>query len=180
MIFNSFNFIVLYPILFLLYYAIPAKHNNFRNFFLLALSYILYLNWKPVYALILLFVTAVTFFGAQLLTRIKIGGGNSRKFSLLTLLVVLSAGPLIIFKYYNFLNDSLSSLLSIAGLKFALPGLNLMVPVGISFFTFQAICYLWDVYYKKVEPEKNLLHHVPFISFFQSSCYSGILKPAAL
>ena len=78
MIFNSFNFIVLYPILFLLYYAIPAKYNNFRNFFLLALSYILYLNWKPVYALILLFVTAVTFFGAQLLIKFKSGGVNLR------------------------------------------------------------------------------------------------------
>ena len=99
---------------------------------------------------------------------------------MLTILVALSAGPLIIFKYYNFLNESLSSLLSIAGLKFALPGLNLMVPVGISFFTFQALGYLWDVYYKKIEPEKNFLHYALSISFFQPTCYSGILKPAAL
>ena len=64
MIFNSFNFLVFYPILFLLYYAIPAKYNNARNLFLLGLSYILYLNWKPVYALILLFVTLTTYCGA--------------------------------------------------------------------------------------------------------------------
>ena len=71
MIFNSFNFLVFYPILFLLYYAIPARYNHARNMLLLTLSYILYLNWKPVYALILLFVTAVTYYGALSLQRKK-------------------------------------------------------------------------------------------------------------
>ena len=75
MIFNSFNFLVCYPILFLLYYAIPTKHNNLRNLFLLALSYLLYIQWKPVYALILLFVTAITFYGAIFINKFNIGGG---------------------------------------------------------------------------------------------------------
>lgn len=69
MIFNSFNFIVIFPLLFLLYYAIPAKYNNMRNVFLLFTSYLLYMNFKPVYALILLFVTVITYCFALLVTK---------------------------------------------------------------------------------------------------------------
>ena len=64
MIFNSFNFIVLFPLIFLLYYVIPAKNCKARNMFLLLVSYLLYLQWKPVYALLLLGVTAVTYYSA--------------------------------------------------------------------------------------------------------------------
>ena len=82
MIYNSFNFIIFFPLIFLLYYVIPAKYQRARNFFLLAVSYLLYLNWKPVYALILLGVTAVTFLSAMLLEQsdkhrriVWVGGG---------------------------------------------------------------------------------------------------------
>ena len=64
MIFNSFNFIVLFPLIFLLYYAIPARYSKARNLFLLVVSYLLYLQWKPVYALILLSVNTVTYYAA--------------------------------------------------------------------------------------------------------------------
>lgn len=67
MIYNSFNFIVLFPLIFLLYYIIPAKYQKGRNAFLLAVSYLLYINWNPVYALILLEVTVATFLFARLL-----------------------------------------------------------------------------------------------------------------
>lgn len=84
MIFNSFNFLIVFPLLFLLYYLIPAKQLKWRNGYLLAVSYLLYANWKPAYALILLGVTAVTFFVARALEtalqRKKImvwGGGNT-------------------------------------------------------------------------------------------------------
>ena len=82
MIYNSFNFIVLFPLIFLLYYIIPARFQRGRNVFLLVVSYLLYLNWKPVYALILLGVTAVTFLSAKLLEQsdkrrriVWLGGG---------------------------------------------------------------------------------------------------------
>ena len=70
------------------------------------------------------------------------------------------------FKYYNFLNDSITEGLTAIGLKFALPGLNWAVPVGISFFTFQAVGYMLDVYHGRVKAEKNLLDYVLFVSFF--------------
>lgn len=83
MIYNSFNFIVLYPLIFLLYYLIPAKCQKGRNVFLLVVSYLLYLNWKPIYALILFGVTAITYFLAIQIKKsfhrrrlVWLGGGN--------------------------------------------------------------------------------------------------------
>lgn len=81
-------------------------------------------------------------------------------FALLALL------PLLVFKYYNFLNDSISEGLASIGLQFALPGLNWAIPVGISFFTFQAVGYMLDVYHGRVKAEKNLLDYILFVSFF--------------
>lgn len=85
---------------------------------------------------------------------------------LVWLFALLGLLPLLIFKYYNFLNDSLSAGLASIGLQFAMPGLNWAVPVGISFFTFQAVGYMLDVYHGRVKAEKNLLDYVLFVSFF--------------
>lgn len=82
------------------------------------------------------------------------------------LFALLGLLPLLVFKYYNFLNDSLTAGLGAIGLKFAMPGLNWAVPVGISFFTFQAVGYMLDVYHGRVKAEKNLLNYVLFVSFF--------------
>ena len=79
---------------------------------------------------------------------------------------LLGVLPLLVFKYYNFLNDSLTEGLAALGLKFSMPGLNWAVPVGISFFTFQAVGYMLDVYHGRVKAEKNLLDYVLFVSFF--------------
>lgn len=82
------------------------------------------------------------------------------------LFALLGLLPLLVFKYYNFLNDSLTAGLASVGLKFAMPGLNWAVPVGISFFTFQAVGYMLDVYQGKTKAEKNLLDYLLFVSFF--------------
>ena len=85
---------------------------------------------------------------------------------LVWLFALLGLLPLLVFKYYNFLNDSLTAGLATIGLQFALPGLNWAVPVGISFFTFQAVGYMLDVYHGRVKAEKNLVDYVLFVSFF--------------
>lgn len=173
MIFNSFNFIVMFPLIFLLYYAIPAKYSKARNMFLLIVSYLLYLQWKPVYALILLGVTAVTYYSALLVEKAK------QPKRILTAGVLLALLPLLFFKYFNFINDSISDLLSVVGLNFHLQGLNWAIPVGISFFTFQALGYLWDVYYKRQKAEGNFLTYALFVSFFPS-ILSGPINKASL
>lgn len=80
---------------------------------------------------------------------------------------ILGLLPLLVFKYYNLLNDSISAGLASVGLQFALPGLNWAIPVGISFFTFQALDYMLDVYHGRVKAEKNLLDYFLLVSFFQ-------------
>ena len=174
MVYNSFNFLVIFPVLFLLYYLLPARNVKWRNGYLLLVSYLLYINWKPAYALILLGVTLVTFLCACFLEenrenkKVAIAGG-----------VILTLLPLLIFKYYNFINDSVFNLLSTIGLRFQLPGLNWAIPIGISFFTFQALGYLFDVYYKRIPAEKDLLTYSLFISFFPS-IVAGPINKASL
>lgn len=173
MIFNSFNFLIVFPIIFLLYYLIPAKLQKWRNVYLLLVSYLLYANWKPVYALILLGVTLVTYLFARWMengkrsVKIVVGG------AILTLL------PLLVFKYYNFINDSVFDLLSIVGLRFKLQGLNWVIPMGISFFTFQSLGYMLDVYHQRISAERDFLTYALFVSFFPS-IVAGPINKASL
>ena len=174
MIFNSFHFLVCFPLIFLLYYLIPAKYQKGRNLFLLVVSYVLYINWKPVYALILLGVTGITYMAALKVER-------RREHSQRTMIIGVITGliPLLFFKYFNFINEQAYALLSMAGLRYELQGLNWAVPIGISFFTFQAIGYVWDVYYKRINAERDFLTYALFISFFPS-ILSGPINKASL
>ena len=174
MIYNSFLFLVCFPLIFLLYYLIPAKYQKGRNLFLLAVSYLLYVNWKPVYALILLGVTGITYLAGMWIE-------HKREHAKRIMIIGVIAGllPLFFFKYFTFINEQIYELLSWAGLRCELQGLNWAVPVGISFFTFQAIGYVWDVYYKKINAEKDFLTYALFISFFPS-ILSGPINKASL
>lgn len=169
MAFNSFSFWLVFPFIFGLYWLIPAKYNQCRKVFLVVASYLLYMNWKPAFALVLLGVTLITYWGGDLFDSERVKNeelkvGKQKRlawcFALLALL------PLLVFKYYNFINNSLTDGLAAIGLKFSMPGLNWAVPVGISFFTFQAVGYMLDVYHQRVKAEKNLLDYVLFVSFF--------------
>lgn len=169
MAFNSFNFWLVFPFIFGIYWLIPAKWNQWRKVFLVVASYLLYMNWKPAFALVLLGVTLITYWGGQMFDNesvkkeeLKVG---ERK-RLVWLFALLGLLPLLVFKYYNFINNSLTDGLAAIGLKFSMPGLNWAVPVGISFFTFQAVGYMLDVYHQRVKAEKNLLDYLLFVSFF--------------
>jgi D-alanyl-lipoteichoic acid acyltransferase DltB (MBOAT superfamily) len=164
---------VLFPLIFLLYYVIPERYSKARNVFLLLVSYLLYLQWKPVYVLILLGVTGVTYYSALLIEKTK------RPKRILTVGVFLALLPLGFFKYFNFINSNLSEALSVVGLNFHLQGLNWAIPIGISFFTFQTLGYLWDVYYKRHEAERDFLTYALFVSFFPS-ILSGPINKASL
>ena len=176
MAFNSFSFWLVFPFIFIIYWLIPAKFNQWRKVFLIVASYLLYMNWKPAFAVVLLGVTLLTYWGGQVLElkdkseELKVNDNHNaslkRKIWLVRLFALLGLLPLLVFKYYNFLNDSLTTGLTAVGLKFAMPGLNWAVPVGISFFTFQAVGYMLDVYHNRVQAEKNLLDYVLFVSFF--------------
>ena len=161
--FNSFKFWFIFPFILGLYWLIPSKYNQVRKVWLVLVSYLLYMNWKPAFAIVLLVVTLITYLGGYWVDNQFEAKKRNRLAWLIALLAVF---PLLIFKYYNFLNDSLTQGLAVVGLKFAIPGLNWAIPVGISFFTFQAVGCMLDVYHGKVQAEKYFLDYVLFVSFF--------------
>lgn len=171
--FNSFNFWLIFPIIFGIYWLIPAKYNSWRKVFLILVSYLLYMNWKPAFAIVLLFVTLITYGGGYLL---GIQQDTKKRRRFVWLFAVLGLLPLLTFKYYNFLNDSIAQGLEAIGLRFSLPGLNWAIPVGISFFTFQAVGYMLDVYHKRIEPERNIVDYILFVSFFPQVTSGPISK----
>lgn len=179
MLFNSLRFLLIFPLIFGLYWAIPVRYNQWRKWFLILVSYLLYMNWKPAYALVLFGVTLVTYWGGQILCLREESKEKKRK-KLVWLFALLGLLPLLIFKYYNFLNNSISEGLAAIGLQFSLPGLNWAVPVGISFFTFQAVGYMLDVYHGRIQREKNFFDYVLFVSFFPQVASGPISKASEL
>jgi alginate O-acetyltransferase complex protein AlgI len=179
MIFNSFEFLWLFPIIFSIYYLVIKRHSikdhypQISNGLLIIISYALYIKWKPIYALVLFGVTAITYLFALLIERCEAFGKKKYLvFSGITLTVL----PLIVFKYYNFITISLSEGLSSIGITTGLPGLNWVMPLGISFFTLQAVGYLADVYLKRINAEHNWWDYMLFVSFFPQIASGPISK----
>ena len=177
MVFNSFSFWLIFPLIFGIYWLIPSKQKELKKWFLIVVSYLLYMNWKPAFTLALMFVTGVTYYGSHFISNVNDCKKNNNAY-LIT--VVLGVSLLVIFKYYNFINDNINTLLSWLHLQVKLPGLNYAIPVGISFFTFQAIGYFLDVYFKKIEAEKSLSDYVLFVSFFPQVSSGPISKASEL
>ncbi|MCQ2112367.1 MAG: MBOAT family protein [Bacteroidaceae bacterium] len=183
MIFNSFQFVWLFPVIFVIYWMLTGrntKSNSFSqlsNAFLIVVSYALYIQWKPVYALVLLGVTAVTYIGARI---IEVKNAYGKQKYLLSIALCLAALPLLAFKYYDFVSGQLNVLLDTLSVEWSLPGLNLALPLGISFFTLQAISYLYDVYKQKIPAEHNWWHYMLFVSFFPQIASGPISKASEL
>jgi len=160
MTFTSFGFLIFFPAVILIYYLLPEKY---RRWFLLLASYYFYINLKPVYAVLLVAATLVTYFFAILIDKAK--ADRSRKL-LLILDIVITLLPLFFFKYYNFVNTGIYNLLDVAGIRWPLPDISFILPIGISFYTFMALGYVIDVYNKEIESEKNPGIVALFLSFF--------------
>lgn len=174
MIFNSFSFVIIFPILFLGYYLIPSGANKLRNIYLLIVSYLLYMKFSALAAVVLFGVTLITYlFALGFRQNVK------HKKIIVSIGVVLSILPLAIFKYADFLTGIVDDLFDIMGVGTSIPGLNWIIPIGISFFTFQSVGYLIDVYRQKIEPERDFINYALFISFFPS-IVSGPINKASL
>lgn len=169
MIFNSFTFLWLFPLIFCVYWIFTSKRKLRERYpqigyaILLIISYTLCIKAEPVYALILLWVTVVTYMSARKIERGKTYGKKRHLFFAGILLAVI---PLLIFKYYNFVSSQLNIVLGYAGITIGLPGLNWVLPLGLSFYTLQAVGYLADVYLKRIKAESNWWNYMLFVSFF--------------
>lgn len=160
MVFTSFNFLIFFPILVVVFFLTPKKY---RWLTLLIASYFFYINIKPVYALLLAGVTLSTYVFTRLTDKTRI---ESRKktFTIINILLILL--PLFFFKYFAVVNQTIFGLLESFHVRWPLPDIKLLLPVGISFYTFMAIGYTIDVYNEELESEKNVGIVALFVSFF--------------
>ena len=176
MLFNSFAFLLFFPIVCVVYFALPKL--RLRNLFLLAASYFFYMNWEPTYALLLLTSTVITYAAArltdtQIANRKSVNQGHqianrksvNRK-SILVLALVLNLLILFFFKYFNFAAENVVTVMSWLGVRMHVPELKVLLPVGISFYIFQALGYLIDVYRGDTKAEKDFFTYALFVSFF--------------
>ena len=162
MLFNSFEFLLFFPIVCIIYFLLGR--NKYRNPFLLLASYYFYMNWKPVYAVLILTSTILTYACGLLVEKYAEDKGKQKTFLVTSLLI--NFGILFIFKYFNFINESVFSVLSSFGLRWSVPNLDVLLPVGISFYTFQAVGYSIDVYRGTIKAERSFITYALFVSFF--------------
>lgn len=160
MVFNSLSFLIFFPIVTLAYFVLPRR---VRPAWLLLASYYFYMCWNARYAVLIATSTLVTY-----ACGLGIGKTNSKTGKKLVMAAGLAVnlGILGFFKYYGFFTDLLSRALGMVGVGLHLPAFDVLLPVGISFYTFQALGYMLDVYFGKIKPEKSLLRYALFVSFF--------------
>ena len=160
MIFNSFSYLIFFPVVTLLYFVLPRK---IRWVWLLVSSYYFYMNWHAEYALLMAASTLVTYICALAVSRIA--KPKARK-AVLVGGIVFNLGMLGYFKYTGMFIDVLNRVCGALGFALRLPQVDILLPVGISFFTFQALGYMIDVYKGRTKAETNLFRYALFISFF--------------
>ncbi|MDO9634052.1 MAG: MBOAT family O-acyltransferase [Paludibacter sp.] len=165
MLFNSFDFAVFLPLVYVLYWTLFQKNLQLRNLFLLVASYVFYGFWDWRFLSLILISSLMDYFLAMKIHEAPIEQIKKRKM-LLVLSLVLNLGFLGFFKYYNFFVDSFISTFTLFGRDFSYSPMNIILPVGISFYTFQSLSYTLDVYFKKMEPTHKLVNFLAFVSFF--------------
>jgi D-alanyl-lipoteichoic acid acyltransferase DltB (MBOAT superfamily) len=162
MLFNSLEFAIFLPIVFSLYW-LCAKNLKFQNVIIIISSYFFYGWWDWRFLILILVSTLEDYFVA-----IKIFNSKNEKSKKLWLLtsIFVNLGILCFFKYYNFFIGNFAAVFSIFGTKANISSLNIILPVGISFYTFQTMSYTIDVYRNKIKPTRDILAFAAFVSFF--------------
>lgn len=163
MLFNSFTFMLFLPVVFLLYWFV-FKRLRWQNLLILVASYVFY-GWWDWRFLILIVITSASSFASGLLIR-HYEGRRPLQRAVSAGNIVLNLGILAVFKYFNFFVGSFAALLGGMGINADWPTLHIILPVGISFYTFQALSYSIDVYARRIEPTRDVVSFFAFISFF--------------
>ena len=167
MLFNSVTFLFFFPIVVILYFLIPPKR---RPFWLLISSYYFYMSWNPKYALLIFTSTVVTYISGLLIDKAnhidRIRKKNIMRKICVGASFIMNISILFFYKYFNFTNDFINFLLDSFGSKISIPYSSVLLPVGISFYTFQALSYTMDVYRSDIKAETNFAVYALFVSFF--------------
>ena len=163
MFFNSFHFALFLPLVFILYWWLGSKSKSYQNYILIAASYYFYSCWDWRFLFLLVFSTLLDYFSA---IQIEKSEDRLQRKMWLWLCVSINLGFLGIFKYYNFFASSFAELLTDIGFKTNPLLLDLILPVGISFYTFHGLSYIIDIYYKRIQSERNFVDYSLFVSYF--------------
>ncbi|MDE5653128.1 MAG: MBOAT family protein, partial [Muribaculaceae bacterium] len=162
MLFNSIQFLIFFPAVVILFWILPWR---WKNPMLLIASYYFYMNWQPAFGLLLLISTLATWGGALLIDRWRESDPRRSRIAFRTTLI-FNLAMLFVFKYLQFVGDEIRNLLFSLGVGIEIPEFTILLPVGISFFIFQAVGYLIDVRRATIAPERNLGIFALFIAFF--------------
>ena len=173
MLFNSIEFLVFLPIVFLLYWFV-FKPLKLQNLFVVVASYLFYGWWDARFLVLIAFTSICSYYSGIFIKKVRkraVAEEDSQKIErrarwIVAANITINLLILGIFKYYNFFLENFEALFAQFGIKLSWPTLKIILPVGISFYTFQALSYTIDVYRKKLEPTKDVIAFFAFISFF--------------
>lgn len=163
MLFNSLEFLIFLPIVFTLYWLLNKRSLTFQNILLLTASYFFYACWDWRFLFLLMFSTGLDYY-----TGLKMFNSKTEvaKKTWFWLSIVVNIGFLGVFKYYNFFAESFAEMLSGFGFNVNVWVLEVILPVGISFYTFHGISYVIDIYKNRIEPERNIIDYSLFVGYF--------------
>lgn len=163
MLFNSIQFAIFLPVVFVLYWFLTKKNLRWQNILLLVSSYYFYACWDYRFLFLLMFSTLLDYF-----TGLKMQDASDRKGKRFWfwLSVIVNLGFLGVFKYYNFFADSFAEMMSQFGMNIDPWTIQVILPVGISFYTFHGLSYVIDIYYDRIPAERNFVDYAVFVSFF--------------
>lgn len=160
MLFNSLEYVVFLPLVVVAYFALP---HRFRWVLLLSASYYFYACWKAEYLLLIIFSTTIDYWAGLRMGRFET---KEKRRPYLLFSLITNLGTLFAFKYFNFFNESTRALFNQFNLLFDVPAFNVLLPVGISFYTFQTLAYSIDVYRGIQKPERHLGIFALYVTFF--------------
>lgn len=163
MLFNSIDFAIFLPVVFVLYWFVLHKNLRLQNFLVLVASYVFYGWWDWRFLSLIVFSTIVDYLIGLALNKTE---DNIKRKSLLWISILVNLGFLGFFKYYNFFLDNFIAAFSLFGTEITANSLNIILPVGISFYTFQTLSYTIDVYRRKLEPTGDFIAFGAFVGFF--------------
>jgi alginate O-acetyltransferase complex protein AlgI len=163
MLFNSITFAIFLPVVFTIYWLIPTENRKLQNILLLFSSYFFYGWWDYRFLFLLIFSTSLDYYSGL---KIDSAANKSKKRLWLFISVFINVGFLGFFKYYNFFAGNFVALSNSLGFKANVWTVKILLPVGISFYTFHGLSYVFDIYNQKVKPRTNFIDYALFVSFF--------------
>lgn len=173
MLFNSFSFLIFFPVITFLYYLVP---HSWRTFLLLIASCFFYMGFVPEYILILFFLITADYFLAKKIFKSE----NSKKKLYFAISIFTNLGTLFFFKYFNFFNENLALLADLINWNYSPQLLYIILPLGLSFHVFQSLSYVIEVYRGKYTPETNFLNYALYVMFFPQLVAGPIERPQHL